>query len=778
MKFRLYILLFLLLGLCRPAHAVLKEANLDNTLSILRQELTYYYQDQQEQAESSKLMRQMVFQELMSIVRRSNQNALMLYSQKSDYVFDLTYACHEATEMYHNFRRMLLPFRNIVDKYENEIARYDSLVTSLNTMSTRMLSEKAAIDRTVCLALAVNIKRTLEENRQSISDYIHYYHDTEERLKNLNDYASKRYYEIQNNIFINGGDNYFKILSQLGARLSQTKDAVSEKYEPYRHVRSQWDSRVIVLLFIIVIGYALLAIAINFVVLRFLLPKRLRTDTFMAKRTCIALASTVVTFAIILFIARLTTNHNFIIMASGLLMQYAWLLGVILISLLLRVDSTQIKSAFRIYMPLVIVGFIVITFRVVLIPNDLVNMVFPPILLVCTLWQWSVIRRHNKNIPRSDMFYSYISLLVFVVALVSSWSGYTLLSVQLLIWWIMQLTCILTITCVRQWVDAYGKRHDMDNKPITKSWFYHLLYRVLLPTMGVLSIIIAIYWAADVFNLSDVTWRVFTYQFIKTKNFSVSFLNIAMVVILWFVFSFISKASKAFLHHYFVQKDPKTADSRMMMAKNVLQVLIWGIWLLVSLGLCHISFTWLVYVSGGLSAGLGFASKDILENIYYGISLMAGRIKIGDWIMVDGVRGKVSSISYVSTTVDAIDGSQISFQNSQLFTKNYKNMTRNHGYELDILEVGVAYGTDIAKCKQLIIDAVSKLDCVNKKRGVRVVLREFGDSSINLKVLAWVPVATQYNNDGEILEAVYNTLNANNINIPFPQRDLHIIREN
>lgn len=778
MKFRLYILLFLLLGLCRPAHAVLKEANLDNTLSILRQELTYYYQDQQEQAESSKLMRQMVFQELMSIVRRSNQNALMLYSQKSDYVFDLTYACHEATEMYHNFRRMLLPFRNIVDKYENEIARYDSLVTSLNTMSTRMLSEKAAIDRTVCLALAVNIKRTLEENRQSISDYIHYYHDTEERLKNLNDYASKRYYEIQNNIFINGGDNYFKILSQLGARLSQTKDAVSDKYEPYRHVRSQWDSRVIVLLFIIVIGYALLAIAINFVVLRFLLPKRLRTDTFMAKRTCIALASTVVTFAIILFIARLTTNHNFIIMASGLLMQYAWLLGVILISLLLRVDSTQIKSAFRIYMPLVIVGFIVITFRVVLIPNDLVNMVFPPILLVCTLWQWSVIRRHNKNIPRSDMFYSYISLLVFVVALVSSWSGYTLLSVQLLIWWIMQLTCILTITCVRQWVDAYGKRHDMDNKPITKSWFYHLLYRVLLPTMGVLSIIIAIYWAADVFNLSDVTWRVFTYQFIKTKNFSVSFLNIAMVVILWFVFSFISKASKAFLHHYFVQKDPKTADSRMMMAKNVLQVLIWGIWLLVSLGLCHISFTWLVYVSGGLSAGLGFASKDILENIYYGISLMAGRIKIGDWIMVDGVRGKVSSISYVSTTVDAIDGSQISFQNSQLFTKNYKNMTRNHGYELDILEVGVAYGTDIAKCKQLIIDAVSKLDCVNKKRGVRVVLREFGDSSINLKVLAWVPVATQYSNDGEILEAVYNTLNANNINIPFPQRDLHIIREN
>lgn len=777
MKSRYYILLVLLLCMSQASHAVLKEADLDNTLSILRQEMTNYYQDQQRQAESSKQMRQLVFKELMSIVRRSNQNALMLYSQKPDYVFDLTYACHEATEMYHSFKRSLLPFRNIVDKYENEIARYDSLVTSLNSMSTRMLSEKAATDRTVCLALAVNIKRTLEENRQSMSDYINYYHDTEERLRNLNDYASKRYYEIQSNIFINGGDNYFKILSQLGARLSETKDLVAEKYEPYKKVRSQWDSRVIIFLFLSMLGYALLAVTLNYFGLRFLLPKRLRTESFMAKRTCITMATTVITFAIIMFIARLTTDHNFIIMASGLLMQYAWLLGVILISLLLRVNSTQIKSAFRIYTPLVVVGFIVISFRVVLIPNDLVNLIFPPILLVCALWQWSVIRRHNQNIPRSDMFYTYISLMVFIASVVSSWLGYTLLSVQLLIWWIMQLTCILTITCVRQWVNAYGKRHDMDNRPITQSWLYHLLYSVVIPTMGVFSVIIAIYWAADVFNLSDLTWRVFTYHFINSKNFSVSFLNIAMVVVLWFLFAFISRTTKAFLRHYFESKDPKSADSRMMMAKNVLQVLIWGIWLLVSLGICHVSFTWLVVVSGGLSTGLGFASKDILENIYYGISLMAGRIKIGDWIMVDGVRGRVSSISYVSTMVDAIDGSQIAFQNSQLFTKNYKNMTRNHGYELDILEVGVAYGTDIEKCKKLLIDAVSKLDCVNKKRGVRVVLREFGDSSINLKILVWVPVSTQYSNDGEILETIYNTLNANNISIPFPQRDLHIIRE-
>ena len=142
---------------------------------------------------------------------------------------------------------------------------------------------------------------------------------------------------------------------------------------------------------------------------------------------------------------------------------------------------------------------------------------------------------------------------------------------------------------------------------------------------------------------------------------------------------------------------------------NVLQVIVWGAWLLTILSIFEISSTWLVVVSGGLSTGIGFAMKDILENIYYGISLMTGRIKIGDYIVCDGIRGRVSSISYTSTMLEALDGSVIAFQNSQLFTKNYKNMTKNHGYELDILEVGIAYGSNINEVKKMLVDAITAL---------------------------------------------------------------------
>jgi small-conductance mechanosensitive channel len=331
---------------------------------------------------------------------------------------------------------------------------------------------------------------------------------------------------------------------------------------------------------------------------------------------------------------------------------------------------------------------------------------------------------------------------------------------------------------LRSWIKNYGKRHDFENKPITESWFYDLLYSVLLPSLGVMSVLLAIYWAASVFNLTELTWRIFTYKFIEAPSITISVLNIALVIILWMVFSYLNHTAKSLLKHYFMMKDPDSAESRFVMGKNVIQLLVWGIWLIVSLAICRVDNTWLVVVSGGLSTGVGFASKDILENIYYGISLMAGRIKVGDWIICDGIRGKVSSISYTSTMLESVDGSVIAFQNSQLFTKNYKNMTKNHGYEMHLLDVGVAYGTDIEKTRKLLVDALSELPFIKEdpnQHPVSVLLREFGESSVNLKVVVWVPVQTQYSDDCMILECVYQTLNTNGIEIPFPQRDLHIV---
>ena len=420
-------------------------------------------------------------------------------------------------------------------------------------------------------------------------------------------------------------------------------------------------------------------------------------------------------------------------------------------------------------------GFIVIAFRIVLVPNSLIHIALCPVLLVCTIWQWIAIRHNNKNVPKSDVTYTYISLTVFLISFVCAWMGYTLLSVQLLIWWIMQLTCVLTITCLRGWLKKLAEKREYEKKDITQTWFFYAIYQVVLPILSVASFLLALYWAADVFNLSDKIWDIYREKYINTKWFAANILSIAEVVALYFIFAYLNRTIKAFLKIHFENSDLSTAASRNIMAKNVVQVAVWGTWLIISLAMFHIDNTWLVVVSGGFSTGVGFAMKDILENIYYGISLMAGRVKIGDYIVFEGTRGRVSSINYTSTIVEATDGSIIAFQNSQLFTKSYKNMTKNHGYELDILEVGVAYGSDIKQVKQLLYDAITALKITAKKREVKIVLKEFGDNAITLKILVWVSVMTQYVDDGRIMECVYDTLNANNIEIPFPQRDIHII---
>lgn len=785
MKKRLYIIILLMVAFVLPSNAVLKEANLDTTLYMLRTELTNYHIDLEKQNQTAKAQQLAVIQELISIVKQADQNSIMLYSQRNGYIFDMTYACHEATEQFKKFKSKAVPFRQMIKKNNVEVARFDSLINYLYGMNTMFLSEEAQVNRNVDLTLAVNIRRQLVEKQKQLQAYVQAYDRTDRKLQALNDYANRRYEDIQNSIFNNGGDNYLRILRNISMNYKEAKTSVTEKYKPVPGMMSQWDVRIIFILFGIIIFWGLISIFLNLFTIRIVITQLMkhgmfenRKESFMAKRPCLIMAMTVVTFAVILGIVRMTVTQNFVIMASQLLVEYSWLVGVILVSILLRVDNDKIKNTFRIYSPLMLVGFIVIVFRIILIPNDLVNLIFPPVLLLCDLWQWNVIGRKHNQVLRTDKTYAFISLAVFGVSTIFAWTGFTLLAVQLIIWWTMQLTCVLTITCCEGWLSVYAKRKKLADKAITDKWLYRFIYKVLLPISGVLSFIISIYWAADVFNMSDTTWEIFNKDYIKTSNFTASLFSISEVACLYFLFNYINITSVDFMRHHFEKADPRSAASKIVMFKNVMQVIIWGIWLMIALNVFQVGKSWLLAIFAGLSTGLGFASKDILENIYYGISLMMGRVKVGDYIICDGTRGKVSSISYTSTMLEATDGSVIAFQNSQLFSKNYKNMTKNHGYELDILEVGIAYGSNVKEVKQILIDALMKLDCIYQDKGVKVLLKSFDDSCITLRIVVWVNVLTQAIDDATIMECIYDTLNDHNIEIPFPQREITIKQVN
>lgn len=778
---RLYIFVILLSFLSLPSKAVLQEDSLKNSLSVLRHELIKAHLEQTRQLDNSKYFSYHVLGQLKEFGEGAAQVSLMLYSQNTDNIFDLTYACEKATNLWKNFQTQTRPFEEVITQSNNDIARYDSLINVLSTMYTYGMDERSKIDRNVCLTLSVSIRRMLKERNDSYKEYIQYYDFSRNQLQALDIYAQQRYAEIQKSIFLTGGSNYLSFLKSLQYKQAELAKLMAGKYKPQSLVQSQWDVRWLLWIFSTFFFYLVLSIILNIILFRFVIMRLLKMkklefirEAFLGKRRFIIITNSMITFGIILLLIRTVATTDYLHMATGLWIEYVWLLAVIFGSLLLRVDADKIKHTNRLYYALIFVGFVVIGYRVSMMPATLVILTFPIVLLFSVIWQAFFIYRDKNRVPKNDLYLAYVSLAVFVIGLASAWIGYTFLAVEVIIWWMMQEACILTLVCVRKYLDHYRERKQEKDMTIRRAWFLRFIYFVVLPSCQVLSFLLAVYWAANVFNLGEITQKFFLTNIIDNPNFKIGVYSLTVIIILWFVFNYLNHTIRDGIKLYLQAKDPTTAESRSIMFINVVQAVIWGAWLLIAMSIFDVSSTWLVVVSGGLSTGIGFAMKDILENIYYGISLMAGRVKIGDYIVCDDIRGTVTSISYTSTMIDSLDGSVIALQNSQLFTKNFRNMTKNHGYELDTLTVGVAYGTNIKQVQQLLVDAISELPCVYKKKPVRVRLKSFDDNCLTLVVLVWVNVMTHWEDDSTIMGCIYDTLNENGIEIPFPQRDIYI----
>ena len=839
--------LWVMLCVSLSAGAVLKEKNLNSTLSVLRAELETTFNEQRKNMARYTVYAETQHKQMISLMQRSDQVALMLYSQKQDFTFDMTYACHEATEMYREFSKRSMPYKNIMKRMDSELTRYKYLIETLSKIPPSMrrmvrrdsvqqapkfivdkngkqrklpfmLDGQGLHDRKACLDYAVALARNLQNMRNSVEKDEQHYQLMSAKLKKMNDYAIQRYNDIQHTIFVNGDQNYLEILKNMPMQYHSAKADVNEKYDEEkvksadggeRKVYSQWRGPIVGGLSVFMLFYMLLAGMLSNVLVRWLVPKRFRTEEFMKKKVCLILFVAMFIFAVSVMVARTFMYHNFFLMASKLLIEYAWLLCAIFFSLLVRLPGDQIKSGFRIYAPIMLMSFIVITFRIIFIPNNLVTLIFPPILLAFTVWQWRVVKRHNANIPRSDIFYTWISLAIMVFSTASALYGYVLLSVQVLIWWMFQLSCIQTITCVYDILAQYEKRYlahkihseaeaekakkgsvlsiitKSHNKHINVTWFYDFVYMALVPMISVFSVLLSIWWAADVFDLTATVWTIFMFDFLNVPGVvQLSIGKLVMVMSQFFLFRYINYLVKSLYHKYHKSK-VVNGKPNFTLANNIIAICCWGLYFIISIKMLKIPSTAISVISAGLATGVGFAMKDLLENFFYGISLMTGRVRVGDYIECDGIRGKVDSITYQSTQIITGDGCVIAFLNSSLFSKNFKNITRNHSYEWVKVPVGVAYGSNVEEVRQMLIKAVNNLeekapdgrDVIDLARPVSVVFDDFGDNSVNLFVTYWVLVDYKFSKTGQVKEAIYNTLNEHNIEIPFPQRDLHIISQ-
>ena len=827
------------------AQAVLKEKDLFQTLGVLRSELQQAYNEQQMMMARFEKRNMDQHTRLIQIMQQSNQIALMLYSQNADFTFDMTYACQAATEQYHKLKSYHAPYNKIIERLNAEIERYDALIQTLKRLPPRIMSDSDFVqipdsirqrlpkmmldtagknlyildkqgleDRAACVEYATALRDNYKKMLENVEMDQEHYERVTKRVEKLNAYALSKYEHIQKNIFVNGGENYFQTIKRFRMHYLIAKKDVDDKYKPFKR-NSEWRGPVILGISIFMLFYILVASLLSYVIMRWLLPRKWRI--FFAdnkKRPFITIACGVAIFAISITIAKFFVTQNFVLMAIRLMILYAWLVEVILVSLLIRLSSDQIRAGVRSYTPFLVMAFIVIVFRIILIPNNLVNLIYPPILLVFTFLQFFVIKRKITKLPDSDMIYTVISLIVMIVSCVAAWFGFVLLAVQIMVWWALQLAAIQTITCFYDLAKMYESHRlpkkiarkqgeTIDNKEelekqfkklqpkmvkgeyIGQTWFYDFLFKALLPILAILSVPFCVYWAADIFEMAPVCRKIFQYVFLnKPGIIQLSLYKICLTLELFFLFRYLNYAIRAF--YQMLKKRRKKNEIRSQgnstLAYNVISILVWGLYVLLCMMILEVSGKGISIVMAGLATGLGFAMKDLLENFIYGITLMTGRLRVGDYIECDGVQGKVDSINYQSTQLVTLDGSVIAFQNATLFSKNFKNLTRNHGYVLVKIPVGVAYGVNVENVRKMLLRDLQPLITknsagkylVDNKQGFQVIFDDFGESSVDLYVVCCVLVEEKAAFIAKVKEVIYNTLNKNKIEIPFPQRDVYV----
>jgi small-conductance mechanosensitive channel len=191
----------------------------------------------------------------------------------------------------------------------------------------------------------------------------------------------------------------------------------------------------------------------------------------------------------------------------------------------------------------------------------------------------------------------------------------------------------------------------------------------------------------------------------------------------------------------------------------------------------HLDLSSLAVVAGGLGVGIGFGLQNIVSNFISGLIILAERsIAIGHRIEVGGVAGQVEKINLRSTIVVTNDNITIIVPNSNLIANPVTNWSYGDPKVRLRLPLGVAYGSDVEKLRRVLLEVAAANPSVLKEPAPMVRFLEFGDSSLNFELAVWTldmaRSPTRFRSD--LYFAMDRALRENNIEVPFPQRDLHL----
>jgi len=210
--------------------------------------------------------------------------------------------------------------------------------------------------------------------------------------------------------------------------------------------------------------------------------------------------------------------------------------------------------------------------------------------------------------------------------------------------------------------------------------------------------------------------------------------------------------------------------------ERIAYYLLLGIGAIIAFNIIGISLSGLAVILGLFSVGIGFGLQNVTSNFFAGLILLLERpIRVHDWITIGDTEGDVLAINMRATTVRSIDNIAIIVPNSEFISKQVTNWSYGDKKIRLNIDVGVSYGSNLDAVLRSLKEVALENERVLKTPEPIVLLKDFGDSSWNMRLLCWIDDPREHWKIQSDLKCdIVRKFRAKNIEIPFPQRDLHV----
>lgn len=270
-------------------------------------------------------------------------------------------------------------------------------------------------------------------------------------------------------------------------------------------------------------------------------------------------------------------------------------------------------------------------------------------------------------------------------------------------------------------------------------------------------------------------------HYFNTKLFTLGKSDITIVTIAYLIISvvgliYISNRLSKFISRSVLKRYSAT-ESTVQTVSTIIRYLILVIGLMVIVQTAGIDLSTLSILAGALGVGIGFGLQNITNNFISGVIILFEQpIKVGDRIEVANIKGDVTHISARATTVLTNDNISVIVPNSEFISSTVINWSHNDRNVSFRFPVGVAYKEDPKKIKQLLLEVAKENPGVLSYPEPDVLFDEFGDSSLNFFLRVWTTEFTSRPNilKSQLYYSIFEKFKENNIEIPFPQQDLHL----